>query len=164
MKVGKVLGNIAKAGVFLGSIGGIAYYSKKSLDKSGKLQGRYKAYYQLTNQWLMNKNEGKSVASYFADNNIKNIAVYGMGTLGELFYNEIKGTDVKVSYFIDKNADTLYYGVDDIAVVGLDDICNQDTVDAIIVTPIFDFDDIEGDLEEVTDISLISLEDVIYGI
>ena len=97
-------------------------------------------------------------------NNIKNIAIYGMGTLGELFYNEIKGTGVKVNYFIDKNADTLYYGVDDIAVVGLDDIANQDEVDAIIVTPIFDFDTIESDLEEVTDISLISLEDIIYGI
>ncbi|MBQ4068842.1 MAG: hypothetical protein IJC76_06285 [Lachnospiraceae bacterium] len=164
MKIGKVVGGILGIGAVAGGIAGISYYSKKSIEKSEELQGRYKAYYQLTNQWLMNKNEGKSAASYFAENNIKSIAVYGMGTLGELFYNEIKGTDVKVSYFIDKNADTLYYGLDDIAVVGLGDISNQDAVDAIIVTPIFDFDAIEGDLWEVTDISLVSLEDVIYGI
>ena len=163
MKASKVLGKVVKAGIFLGSIGGLAYYSKKSLDKSGQLQGRYKAYYQLANQWLVNKNEGKNVATYFADNDIEKVAIYGMGTLGELLYNEIK-ENVKVAYFIDKNADTLYYGLDDTAVVGFDDIDSQGEVDAIIVTPIFDFDDIEKDLEDVIDTQLISLEDIVYGI
>ena len=164
MKAGKVIGRILGIGAVAGGVAGIVHYSKKSLNKSEELQGRYKAYYQLTNQWLMNKNENKGMKTYFADNNIKSIAIYGMGTLGELLYSEIKDSDVKVKYFIDKNADTLYYGVDDIAVVGLDDIGSQDEVDAIIVTPIFDFDEIESDMEDITNISLISLEDIVYGI
>lgn len=164
MKAGKVIGSILGIGAVAGGVAGIAHYSKKTINKSEELQGRYKAYYQLTNQWLMNKNENKSMKSYLADNDIKSIAIYGMGTLGELFYSEIKDSGVEVKYFIDKNADTLYYGIDDIAVVGLDDIGRQDDVDAIIVTPIFDFDAIESDMEDITDISLISLEDIVYGI
>jgi len=151
-------------GVVAGSIGGVAYYSKKSLNKSEELQGRYKSYYQLTNQWLVNKNEGKNVSEYFMVNDIKSVAIYGMGTLGELFYEELKKSDVKVEYFIDKNAEELYYGLDDIAIVGLDDIENQPKADVIVVTPVFDFESIEKDLQEITDIELVSLEDIIYGI
>lgn len=164
MKVSRIIGKIAKVGVFVGSIAAVACYNKKKLDKSEELQGRYKAYYKLANQWLINKNEGKSVATYLVDKNINTVAVYGIGTLGEIFYNDLKETDVKVAYFIDKNAGELCYGLDDIAVVGLDDIAGQDKVDAIVVTPIFDFDEIEKTLEEATDVQLISLEDLVRGI
>ncbi|MBE5926111.1 MAG: hypothetical protein E7270_04025 [Lachnospiraceae bacterium] len=164
MKAGKIIGSLLGIGVVAGSIGGVAYYSKKSLNKSEELQGRYKSYYQLTNQWLVNKNEGKNVSEYFMVNDIKSVAIYGMGTLGELFYEELKKSDVKVEYFIDKNAEELYYGLDDIAIVGLDDIENQPKADVIVVTPVFDFESIEKDLQEITDIELVSLEDIIYGI
>lgn len=164
MKAGKIIGRIAGIGAVGGAIAGIGYMAQKSIEKSGIMEGRYKAYYQLANQWLVNKNSGKNVSKYFEDNNISNIAIYGMGTLGELFYEEIKDSDVKVSYFIDKNADILYYGADDIAVISIEGIAKQEKTDAIIVTPVFDFEEIREALEEVTDIRLISLEDVVYGL
>lgn len=165
MKLSKVLGRVLAVGAVAGGAAGIAYYSKKSVDKAGELEGRYKAYYQLTNQWIANHNEGKDIGKYFEENNIKSIAVYGIGTLCELFYSEIKKTNVKVEYFIDKNAEELYVGMDDITVVGIDEIADEKEVDAVIVTPVYDFDEIMDTLDnEGYDLNLISLEDVIYGI
>lgn len=164
MKAGKVIGKVAGIGIIGGAIAGIAYLNKKNYEKSSVLEGRYKSYYQLANQWLMNKNEGKQVSRYFEDNDIKSVAIYGMGTLGELFYEEIKDSNVKVGYFIDKNSDILCYGMDEVPITSIEDISEQEEVDAIIVTPVFDFDAIQEDLEKVTDIHLISLEDVVYGL
>lgn len=164
MKAGKIFGKIAGIGAVGGAIAGIAYCGKKNAEKETMLKERYKVYYELTNQWLRNKNEGKKIDGYFKENHIASIAVYGMGTLGELFCEEIKDSGVKVSYFIDKNADMLNYGMDGIPAVSLDGIAEQEAVDAIVVTPVFDFDEIQEELEAVTDIELLSLEDVIYSI
>lgn len=164
-KGAKMAFGISKLVAVGGIIGGIVYLSKKTLEKKNDLYQRYRSYYTTANQWLLNKNDNKNVGEYFKENNYKTIAIYGMGTMGELFYEEIKKTDVKVVYFIDKNAEELYYGLDDISVVGLDDISSQKSVDAIIVTPIYDFDEISEKLEELgVDAEIISLEDVIYEI
>lgn len=157
--------SFAKLAIVGGSFGGIVYLFQKALTKERDYRQRYQTYYNTSNQWLLNKNDEKNISVYFKENNYKTIAIYGMGTMGELFYEEIKKTDVKVAYFIDKNAEELYYGLDDISVVGLDDISSQEKVDAIIVTPIYDFDKIEEELEdEGVEADIISLEDVIYEI
>lgn len=165
MKAKKIIGSILKIITFGGAIGGVAYLGKKSTKQMTDLYERYKSYYTVTNQWLLNKNENKDVRSYFEENKIKSVAIYGMGTMGELFYEEVKKTDVKVSYFIDKNAEELYYGLDDITVIGLEDIKKQEAVDAIVVTPFYDFDAISEDLEDLgIETEVISLEDIIYEI
>lgn len=161
MNIKKVIKNIFKVGTVGGIIGSFVYLGQKSLKKETILGKRYKAYYELTNQWIMNKNKNKDIAKYFVENNIKTIAIYGMGTLCELFFEDIKKTDIKVSYFIDKNVDELYYGLDNISVIGIDDIRNQENVDAIIITPIFDYESILQDLQDI-DTRIISLEDIIY--
>lgn len=161
MNIKKVIKNIFKVGTVGGIIGGFVYLGQKSLKKETILGKRYKSYYELTNQWIMNKNKNKDIARYFVENNIKTIAIYGMGTLCELFFEDIKKTDIKVSYFIDKNVDELYYGLDNISVIGIDDIRNQENVDAIIITPIFDYESILQDLQDI-DTRIISLEDIIY--
>jgi FlaA1/EpsC-like NDP-sugar epimerase len=156
---------LVKLSVMGGVIGGIIYLAQKALKKEADYKNRFKSYYNVTNQWLLNKNEEKNVGEYFKDNNYKTIAIYGMGNMGELFYEEVKKEDVKIAYFIDKNAEELYYGIDDIPVVTMDDIESQEEVDAIIVTPVYDFDSISESLEELgLDIEIVSLEDVIYGI
>lgn len=169
MKSSKVIGSIIKVVTYFGSlagaIGGIVYFSQKSIKRESDLQKRYRAYYELSNQWLMNRNENKSLSSYFEENDIKSIAIYGMGTLGELFYEEVKKSEVQVKYFIDKNADELYCGMDNIPVMGFNDLLIQEKVDAVIVTPIFDYSVIQKDLHKVdASLNLISLEDIIFGI
>lgn len=163
MNIKKVIKNIVKVSTLGGIIGGFVYLGQKSLKKESMLGKRYKSYYELVSQWIVNKNQNKDISKYFIENDIKTIAIYGMGTLGELFFEDIKNTNVKVRYFIDKNVDELYYGLDGISVVGIDDIENQKTVDAIIVTPVFDYESILEDLQNI-DTKIISLEDIIYEI
>lgn len=163
MKVSKAIGIIGRIAAVTGAVGGVAYLGQKSVKREAELHKRYKSYYTTTNQWLTNKNQNKDISVYFKDHNIKIIAIYGMGTMGELFYEDIKKTQVKVSYFIDRNAEEIYSGLDNIPVVSIEHMDDQDSVDAIIVTPVFDFNEIRTDLEKNgIDKEIISLEDVIF--
>lgn len=149
----------------IGVVGGILWTDRKAIKRLEEVKKRYKDYYDVINQWLRNKNDNRDIASYFINNNYNNIAIYGMGELGNRLYEELKDTDIKVAYFIDKNAEEIYYSEDDIPVIGLDDIENQEKVDAIIVTPIYDFDSIEEALlERSVEAEIISLEDIIYEV
>lgn len=127
-------------------------YQKERIDK-------FYGYFQLVNQWLLLKNQNKSLVTYFEQNNYKNIAIYGMGELGNRLYEELKGTDVKIAYAIDKKAERIF---SDVNVVTMDD--ELERVDAIIVTPIFMFDELEEMLMDKVDYPIISLEDVVFEI
>lgn len=135
---------------------------------SGKIAGRtinqrnekvnkYKSYYNMLNQWLVVKQEGRSLNNYFKEKNYETIAIYGMGEMGNRFYDEIRNGSVKVAYAIDKNA---AYTYSDLEVLDLND--ELPPVDAVIVSAIFDFDNIISDLEELVSCPVISLEDVVY--
>jgi hypothetical protein len=64
-----------------------------------------------------------------------------------------------VAYGIDQNADSIYADVD---IVTMDD--DLEVVDAIVVTAITFFDEIEGKLSGKIDCPIISLEDVLYEV
>ena len=64
-----------------------------------------------------------------------------------------------MQYGIDKNADNIYM---DVNIVTMEDELKP--VDAIVVTPIFFFDDIEEELSQKIDCPIISLEDVLYEV
>ena len=53
--------------------------------------------------WLELYTRGKSVQPFFADNNIKNLIIYGAGELGSLFYNELKKYNITIDLVIDKD-------------------------------------------------------------
>lgn len=163
MNIKKLVKNILKIGLIGSAIGYTIYSGQKFLKKETISGKRYKTYYELVSQWLISKNQSKNILDYFIKKDIKKISIYGMGTLAELLYEEIKETDIEISYFIDRNTQELCYGLDNISIVDLDDIVNQEKVDAIIVTPIFDYDDIVLDLKgKGINETIISLESIIY--
>lgn len=112
----------------------------------------------------MRKNEhseclgGKAFVS-LEKNGYKKIAIYGMSYAGETLVDELKGAGIEVVYGIDKNADLIYAEVD---VMTVDD--DFAPVDAIVVTAITFFDEIEGMLSEKMDCPIISLEDILYEV
>ena len=108
------------------------------------------------NQWIIDKQNGKDLREFFLENGYKEIAIYGMSYLGERLLDELDGTDIAVKYAIDRNADNIYAPCE---VVKPDDILSS--VDAIIVTPVFYFDEIERQLVPKVNCPVISLEDVI---
>jgi hypothetical protein len=131
----------------------------KKTKKAWGYSDKHLALYKMMNQWVRVKQEGKNLASYFENNGYRNIAVYGMSFAGETLLDELKGTDIKVAYGIDKNADSIYADVD---VVSMDDDFKE--VDAIVVTAITFFDEIEEELSEKVDCPIISLEDILYEV
>lgn len=113
----------------------------------------------LMNQWVQVKQDGKSLDSYFEKYEYKKIAVYGMNFVGQTLCKELEGSHIQISYAIDKNAENIYADFD---VVTLED--NLEDVDAVIVTPIYYFDEIEEQLASKMSCPIISMEDILYEV
>ena len=133
--------------------------SEEKKEKQNKRIDKFYGYFHLVNQWLVLKNEGKSLTVFFEKKGYKKIALYGMGELGNRVLEELKDSDIEIAYAIDKKSDYIYT---DLTIKSLDDTLEQ--VDAIIVTPIFAYDEIEELLLERVDYPIISLEDVVFGV
>jgi lactate dehydrogenase-like 2-hydroxyacid dehydrogenase len=113
-------------------------------------------------RWMENRNAGKMLDAYFREHGYKTIAIYGAGDLGKLLYEELKNTDIKVLYFIDRNAEGLYQ-IEDIPVIDLDAVTENKGIDALVVTPLGDYNVICSDLIGIApEVSILSLKDAVY--
>lgn len=158
MKKG-VIGALALlVGGAIGAVGAGKVMETK-INERQQLADKHLALLLMMNQWVKVKQEGKDLASYFERNGYKRIAIYGMSYAGETLMNELKGTVIQVAYGVDKKADTIYSDVD---VITLEDDLGE--VDAIVVTAITFFDEIEEKLSNKMDCPIISLEDILYEV
>lgn len=148
----------AITGVAIGA-GAVGKVTGESLNKARNMSDKHLALFLMMNQWVKVKQEGKNLASYFEKNGYKKIAIYGMSYAGAALIDELKGTQVCVVYGIDKNADSIYADVD---VVSMKDHLTE--VDAIVVTAITFFDEIEEALNSKIDCPILSLEDILYEV
>ena len=145
-----------------GSIAGISAAGSllsKQVREKKKYADKHLAIMLVMNQWIINKQEGKSLVSFFEENGYKSIAIYGMSYAGETLIDELKNTNVEVVYGIDRRSESLYADID---IVSIDD--SLENVDAVVVTAITFFDEIEEILCEKLDCPIISLEDVLYEV
>jgi lactate dehydrogenase-like 2-hydroxyacid dehydrogenase len=137
---------------------------KKHIKQIENMSSRYNTYYNLLNQWMKNKAQNKKIVDYLMKNGIKTVAVYGIGEVGQLLYEELKGEQVQILYFIESsggNSKEDRYGK---RVIGVKEINKQEKADAIIITPIYNFESIyNGLVDENVDTIVLSLEDIIYG-
>lgn len=131
----------------------------KSTDEYREYADKHLEILLMYNQWLLTKQEGKSIVSYFKEQGYKEIAVYGMSHVGERLLDELKGSEVTVKYAIDRNADNIYAAVDVVQPDG-----KLDKVDAVVVTANYYFDDIEKIMCEKVDCPILNLEDILYEI
>lgn len=155
--------NKGMAGTFLlGVAVGILCAGKiigASANEKKQMSDKHLELFLMMNQWVKAKQEGKNLSSYFEKNGYKKIAIYGMSYAGESLLNELQGTDTKVVYGIDKNADSIYADVD---IVSVEDALAE--VDAVVVTAITFFEKIEEILSSKLNCPILSLEDVLYEI
>ena len=158
MKKGVISVISALTGVALGA-GTVGKVSGKSLNIARSMSDKHLALFLMMNQWVKVKQEGKNLASYFEKNGYNKIAIYGISYAGETLIDELKATGVTVSYAVDKNADAIYTDVD---VFTIED--DLEPVDAIVVTAITFFDEIEEKLSKKMDCPIISLEDVLFEV
>lgn len=145
-------------GVAGGAIGAGKVIGTKVNEKQ-QLADKHLALFLMMNQWVKVKQDGKNLASYFEENGHKKIAVYGMSYAGETLVDELRGSNIQVAYGIDRKADNIYADID---IVTMDDVLEK--VDAVVVTAITFFDEIEVKLSEKIDCPIISLEDILYEV
>lgn len=138
---------------------GFSYIVEKYVtNKSTDIKiNKFRQYYFLLNQWIQLKQKGLSFEKYFIELGYENIAIYGMGEVGMRLLDELKATNINVKYVIDK-ADI---SVEKIPVIK--NITSELNVDAIVVTPMFAFDDIKEEFEAITTAQIISIEEIIFG-
>lgn len=125
---------------------------RQSADKSAQIM-------KLYDQWIFIHQDHKSIYDYFAEKGIKSIAIYGMDNVGERFYEELKDTDIKIKYAIDKKGGSIN---SDIKMVSPED--ELERVDAIVVTVVYYFDAIFKNLSSKTNIPIISLEEILHEV
>ena len=144
-----------------GSVGSIMMLclQQKCINKWKKTAQKNRGLFRLMDQWTKIKQEGKHLDTYFIKNNYKNIAIYGMGYVGIRLVKELKESQVKIVYGIDRNADNIY---SDIKVITMDEELSK--VDAMVVTVIEDFDEVCELLSEKVDCAVIAIEDIINEI
>jgi len=129
----------------------------KKIRKAKELSEKHLSLFLMMNQWVKEKQEGKNLGDYFERHGIHRIAVYGMSYAGKTLLRELKGTNVEAAYGIDERAGALYA---DVKIVSADD--NLDKVDAIVVTAITCFEEIEEKLCKKVTCPVISLEKILY--
>lgn len=151
-----VLSALAGAAIGAGATGKMA---AGQTEKAKSMSDKHLALFLMMNQWVNVKQEGKSLEVYFEKYQYKKIAIYGMSYAGETLINELKSTGITVAYGIDKKADFIYADVD---VVSMED--SMEDVDAVVVTAITFFDDIEEKLSKKLDCPIVSLEDILYEV
>lgn len=134
---------------------------EKSLIALEKNLMPYKIYYDILIKWLDDKISGKRIESILKEKNIRNIAIYGVGRIGELLYSELKNSNINVKYTLDNNLDN--NKIDNYEAVNMNNINFNINIDAIIITPIHASDDIKKSLLNIysdKNIKLISFEEL----
>lgn len=158
MKKGIILALSILTGMIIGA-GTVGKAISRQIDKAKTMSNKHLALFLMMNQWVKVKQEGKKLEAYFDKIGYKRIAIYGMSYAGETLIEELRNTDIQVIYGIDKNADSIYADID---VVSMDSELKK--VDAIVVTAITYFDEIEEKLSKKLDCPILSLEDILYEV
>ena len=150
-------------GIVISALVGFAvgdYYIRRKAEKKYRLLRRdfekCNEYYYVLKMMISNKQRRGTSTSFFADHGYTEVAIYGLGDLGHLFYNEANSLGLKIKYIIDRNKKIDIPGV---PVYYLDD--NLPDVQCLVVTPILETDQIEKALGKRINTDIRSLEEII---
>lgn len=127
---------------------------------------KYAYSYLTVEQYLKQKCKGKNLGQFFKFHGYEKIAIYGIGDLGEIIYEDISRSDINIEFFIDRNYKNFSRGYGNIPVIDIKDIPNQSNVDAILISPIFLCNDIIDNLLKVGCKleQIVNLTDAVYGL
>lgn len=110
----------------------------------------------IFDRWLWIKEDGKSLVSYFQAKHYKEIAIYGIGSVGKHLLTELKDSPINVIYGIDRKGKNLQYSF---PIYGPDKHLPE--ADAIVVTVAYEFEKIYGELKQKFVGKIVSIEEVL---
>ena len=102
------------------------------------------------------REEGKGIYDYLLKYGVKTVAVYGMGRLGKHLIHELSGSGIEIKYIIDRRSKINHPEYQIKSIEG-----ELEKVDAVIITPIWDFDQIYEELSSKMQGRFFSLEELI---
>jgi len=128
------------------------------------IAGRLNEYYRLLNNWLRLRQNNRKISRYFLQNNYRKLAIYGFGELGKNLLGELKDSPIKVVCMVNQNRDGDFE-----TGIALFDIAEfsqrQELADAVVVTPVYDFEVIKNALlAKKVGIPIVSLKTVIVEV
>ena len=99
----------------------------------------------------------KSIGDYLRNIGIENVIIYGMSYIGKCLYEELEKEGFEISDIIDKKSN-IY--INKRKVKNLNE--KIELADAIIVTAIYYFDELEIVLKNKFNIPIMAIDDIIY--
>lgn len=121
---------------------------------------KFKKYYNLLDEWMKQSRKGRKIENYLMAQDLKKIAIYGLGEIGQRLYEELCDSDITIVKGIDQ-FDNSEIDIDIIEPCDVRQIVGL--ADAIIVTAVADYDEICKNLSDV-DIKIISLEEIVFNL
>lgn len=138
------------------------YVALKCLREKEQVRKRSCRMEKLLYEWHVKNHcskKGTLFSEYFFQNSdVKIIAIYGLGKIGTLFYNEIKKLPVEVKYGIDKEKK----GMDIVPVVHPDDFLEP--VDWIVVTMIENYVQVKEILAKKYNGKIVTIQELIRNV
>lgn len=98
---------------------------------------KLKLYVNIMDSWLSHLEQKQPVADFLRQYNYNKVAVYGLGILGRHLIFELLQNDIEIVYTIDRNEQISYSGIPHYSLRA-----DLPMVDAIVVTTVYEFNDI----------------------
>lgn len=135
--------------------------ARKFMEKNKEnefLAKKYCDLFSLMLIWMEKEVNGKHLNDWLQAKEIRNIAIYGIGKIGKMVYKLLKNTNIEVLYAIDRLDDIIY---EDIKIYHLSWEIDLPYVDAVIVTPIQDYIEINNELSLKLDTKILNFADIV---
>ena len=149
----KVIGGLMSVGIPVYLAG---RWQQKCIDRWKEEASKQRAMFLVMNQWTNVKQANRTLEEYFLKNELRKIAIYGMGLMGQQLIKELKDSSIETAYGIDRNSDGIVSGI---KVVTMDEELAD--VDAVVVTVLKEFDEIRDALTKKLNCSVVAIEDIL---
>ena len=133
---------------------------KRDLEKKEQIYSGIKKNEEVLNQWLIFKQAGIGLDKILKEQNVKTVAIYGMGIMGRHVLRELINSDIVIKYGLDNKRMTPINGI---PVKSLRE--ELEIPDLIInsVLKIPDKENIEREIQEVVGCRVISLDTLLFN-
>lgn len=117
---------------------------------------QYRSYWITLDKWLTVKESGRKAIDFLELKGYKNIAIYGLGMLGNHLMLEFNSSSMKLVYGIDGKGSSIHL---DFPVYTLDDELPE--ADAVVVSVVHEFDSIYQELKNKVHCDIYSLSELL---
>lgn len=130
------------------------------LDQEMLKYNRLRCVLDLYEQWLYLKARNIEIKQYLDNKGCKTVAIYGMGRVGYRLYDELRNSNVKVLFGIDRNAAQVN-GCCGLQVDTIEKLQSRfKDIDAILVSVVNDYDIILCELSDKYKVPAFALKDI----